>query len=68
MKVVKTKDMFESVKTGQKIKVTRVEKRSVTDPKYDLIRVVNVNLDGSTVNETARVIYADSIRRRYKGV
>lgn len=60
---VKQTQKFMSKESNNVIKVTKVQ-RSGVDHRYDQCTVCDVE-GGRAVSSTRRVIFADSIRRRY---
>jgi hypothetical protein len=61
---IKRLQQFISRTTGQVVKVTKVTRPDVISRKTDLCRITDV-VDGKLKPKTARLILADSLRRRY---
>jgi hypothetical protein len=65
---IKLQQKFASRVTGEVIKVTKIEMRmGDKSSKFDVCRVCDV-VAGKAVLKTARLMYSDSIRRRYTEV
>lgn len=62
---VKRNQVFASTMSDSRIRVRAVTKNPV-DARRSLVEVVNVAADGKAMKNTARTIFADSIRRWYK--
>lgn len=60
---IKTREVFKSKQTGAVIKVTKVI-RSVAGNRFDDC-LVRSYVNGKPVADSVRVVFADSIRRRY---
>lgn len=63
---IKQRQQFASKATGQIVKVTKVI-RNTWNPERDDCYVTDVK-DGQLVKGTRRVVYADSLRRKYSPV
>ena len=61
---IKRLQKFMSVKSGNLIKVTKITKSFNGDSKLDQCRICDV-VFGQTQFDSARVVCADSIRRKY---
>jgi hypothetical protein len=64
---VKKSQKFESKQSMRKIRVLKIVVRS-EDSRYDCVQVANIDNKNKMVPGTTRVIYADSIRRRYNQI
>lgn len=63
MKSLKKNQKFESVIAKRRVKITKVVTRAGSN-KYDTLEIVDI-VNGKVVKGTERVVFADSIRRRY---
>lgn len=60
---IKTREMFKSKETGAEIRVTKIT-RSKAGNKFDDCLIKNY-VNGKPIHTSLRMVYADSIRRRY---
>jgi hypothetical protein len=67
---VKQSQVFVSKIAGKKIKVTHVVRSATGDHRFDVCRVAELSTVFGTrvLPGTAKFIYADSIRRKYRKV
>jgi len=63
---IKTQQKFKSRRTGDVVKVTKIA-RSTIDSKWDQCILADTK-SGRVIQGTQRVVFADSIRRRYFAV
>lgn len=64
MFMVKRNQVFNSALSDSRIRVKTIDENFI-DSKRSLIGVVNIDKNGRAVKKSARVIFQDSIRRRY---
>lgn len=62
--MVKRNQVFNSALSDSRIRVKTIDENFI-DSKRSLIGVVNIDKNGRAVKKSARVIFQDSIRRRY---